>query len=515
MVQSIITNVSVVVSFLFLLDGLFRTERSVCSEDVRRRASLGLGYGLLGCMLILFPIAAEGDFIIDLRHIAVVLSAFYGGWIASLFTAVVVACFRVAFFGFTDVAWMAGGCIVLTGIACGWIAKRNLPPVYKFHTLNAAATAIVLALFRIVLPNNSDISFGKLVLYGLTASLLTAVAVYGLMRFLDRARANERRLGESERELRRTAHMLRALLNDMPSGLLAEDREHRITYANREYLRLFGDPAALDLTGQPRDAVLARHRQQFLEPELFSAAVEQLSANRAAAIEPFFELKDGRILQLNYAPLADDEELGGHLWKFHDVTAVKASEKKLQEANTVLKRLSGIDGLTAIANRRSLDEHYDFERDACARRGKPLAVLLIDVDDFKAYNDHYGHLEGDSCLRRIAEALESSVMKPNDFVARYGGEEFAALLPDTTLDGAVSVAERMRLAVSELNLEHARSRSGPRVTVSVGVSALVPKEGESSMEPFVKADKALYAAKAQGRNRTVAIDAEGNVYVWK
>ncbi|HZG84632.1 diguanylate cyclase [Paenibacillus sp.] len=514
MVQSIITNVSVVVSFLFLLDVLFRKERFLTSGGVRRRASLGLGYGLLGCMLIVFSIAVKGDVIIDLRHIAFVLSAFYGGWLSSLITAAVVACFRVAFYGFTDVAWTAAGFIVLTGIVCGWIAKRKLPPIWKFHTLNAAATVLGMALFRFVLPNN-NVLFGKLMLYGWAASLLAAVAVYALMRFMDRASVNERLLRESERELRRTAHMLRALLNDMPSGLLAEDRDRRITYANRQYLRLFGEPATLELTGQLRDDVLARHRQQFREPELFAAAVEELSSGRGAAIEPYFELKDGRVLQFNYAPLADDGEHGGHLWKFHDVTDFKASEKKLQEANTVLKRLSGIDGLTGIANRRSLDEHCEFEWDACARSGKPLAALLIDVDDFKAYNDHYGHLEGDACLRRIAEALESSVKKPDDFVARYGGEEFAALLPDTTLDGAVSVAERMRLAVSELNIEHVHSRSGPRVTVSVGVSALVPKAGGSFLELFIKADKALYAAKAQGRNRTVAFDTEGNAYVWE
>ncbi len=178
--------------------------------------------------------------------------------------------------------------------------------------------------------------------------------------------------------------------------------------------------------------------------------------------------------------------------------------RELAEANRRLERLSTLDGLTSIGNRRLFDERLDLEwRRACRLRA-PLALALIDVDAFKAYNDGYGHPAGDEVLKRVAQSLAQGLTRAGDFAARYGGEEFAVLLPHTDVDEARRVAERLRARVEALDVPHAHSSVGPRVTVSVGVAGLVPSEQLAPGHLVAAADRCLYEAKRAGRNRTVA-----------
>lgn len=178
--------------------------------------------------------------------------------------------------------------------------------------------------------------------------------------------------------------------------------------------------------------------------------------------------------------------------------------RKLDEANQELTRLSALDGLTAIANRRHFDETIAKEWRRLSRQGRPLSVLLCDVDHFKQFNDGYGHQVGDECLKAVARTLQSVLRRPADLVARYGGEEFAAILPDTDLAGAARVAESMRAAVEGLRITHRFTSTGG-VTISVGVASVTPINGDRDPATLIKrADTALYAAKQSGRNRCVA-----------
>lgn len=176
--------------------------------------------------------------------------------------------------------------------------------------------------------------------------------------------------------------------------------------------------------------------------------------------------------------------------------------RKLDAANRELTRLSAVDGLTGIANRRQFDEALSREWRRCLRAREPLALLMCDVDSFKRYNDRYGHPAGDECLKRVAAALHGKLRRPADLAARYGGEEFAAILPDTGVEGACLVAESMRAAVESLGLPHEASTAAV-VTISVGVAALIPQQMESMKEIVDAADAALYAAKRRGRNCVV------------
>jgi diguanylate cyclase (GGDEF)-like protein len=175
--------------------------------------------------------------------------------------------------------------------------------------------------------------------------------------------------------------------------------------------------------------------------------------------------------------------------------------RQLSEANALLAELSATDPLTGLANRRTLEAHVEGEWKRLARSGGDLALVMLDVDHFKAYNDSLGHPAGDACLRRVAEALRRLAQRPGDLVARYGGEEFACLLVGLESDQALAHAERLRALVEELQLPHPASGVGPVVTVSLGVAWARPAPAGNWRKVLAAADGALYRAKARGRNR--------------
>lgn len=184
--------------------------------------------------------------------------------------------------------------------------------------------------------------------------------------------------------------------------------------------------------------------------------------------------------------------------------ALRESQSKLAAANLELQRLASHDGLTGVANRRYFDQILDSEWRRAMREDSWLALVMLDVDFFKRYNDGYGHQVGDQCLKRIAEAARGCLRRPADLLARYGGEEFAAVLPNTKPEGALLIAERMRQAVADLGIEHAHSPLGQKVTASVGVAVMRPERGAESTMLVAAADKALYDAKQTGKNRVIA-----------
>jgi diguanylate cyclase (GGDEF)-like protein len=178
-----------------------------------------------------------------------------------------------------------------------------------------------------------------------------------------------------------------------------------------------------------------------------------------------------------------------------------AINQQLEEANQRLQRLSSIDGLTGIANRRQLDETFQTEWRRSFRHDTPISVVMFDLDEFKSFNDAYGHQAGDECLRQVAAALRDGLRRAGDLVARYGGEEFAAVLPESDLRGALQYADAARLAVENLAITHGSSPVAPVVTVSVGVASALPRRGGSPTELIARADQALYQAKRKGKNR--------------
>lgn len=180
-------------------------------------------------------------------------------------------------------------------------------------------------------------------------------------------------------------------------------------------------------------------------------------------------------------------------------TSLVVLARELDTANQELKRLSASDGLTGIANRRFFDEHLSREWRRARRGSGEIAILMCDVDHFKAYNDTYGHQAGDDCLRQVAHKIRDSMERAADLAARYGGEEFVVLLPDTPIAGAHIVAEKLRQTIHALKLPHAGS-AHHHVTLSIGIAAMAAGDQNTQQTLIEAADRALYRAKHAGRN---------------
>jgi len=183
----------------------------------------------------------------------------------------------------------------------------------------------------------------------------------------------------------------------------------------------------------------------------------------------------------------------------------KASRKSFLESH-LIEELAQHDTLTGLKNRRVFDEHLDDLWQRGVEEKRPLAILMLDIDHFKAYNDRHGHQAGDQTLRRVAQALQTFVTRPLDVLARYGGEEFAVILYDIDAREAEGLAERMRRAVGGLAIKHEGSHAGAAVTISVGVAAIRPSAERKSRGALQLADQALYEAKVRGRNRVELLD---------
>ncbi|MDY0137844.1 MAG: diguanylate cyclase [Thiomicrospira sp.] len=205
-----------------------------------------------------------------------------------------------------------------------------------------------------------------------------------------------------------------------------------------------------------------------------------------------------------------DEEKGLNLGAVDYITKpfhlpiVKArvrNHMSLKLKTDLLEELSHVDGLTHIANRRHFNEVLDKEARRILRLNQPISLIMLDIDYFKPFNDNYGHGLGDECLTQVAKALRSVIKRPGDLLARYGGEEFAVILPETSEQGALKVAEDLRAAVEAMHFAHQYSEVADHVTISVGVASNEHDQGQCMHSLLQRADQALYQAKKAGRNQ--------------
>lgn len=184
--------------------------------------------------------------------------------------------------------------------------------------------------------------------------------------------------------------------------------------------------------------------------------------------------------------------------------ALRRSQQELMEMNLELQRLTNVDGLTGLSNRRYFDEYFDTEWRHAMRVREPISLLMIDIDHFKQYNDNYGHLAGDEVLKTVAQAVRGTFQRPKDLAVRLGGEEFAVVLPQTSGEDAAVMAERTVRAVAALRVPHGASSAADHVTISVGAATCIPQQDQQPLSLVENADKAMYEAKKSGRNRAVS-----------
>jgi len=299
------------------------------------------------------------------------------------------------------------------------------------------------------------------------------------------------------------------ILNLVNSGLIVLDADLRIVLWNSWMTPRSGRSAAR-VQGQLLFDVFPELRGSRVEAAVLAALID----GHAGSVAPSenrapFPLREAgsfdgpRIDQaVTVTPFKEGDERFC-LVEIRDVSNTLERERRLLDHAETLRARSYVDGLTGIANRRYFDVAIERELRRAQRIGGQLSLLLVDIDSFKLYNDHFGHQQGDTCLGTVAQALAAKLKRPADVAARYGGEEFAAILPDTSLEQAERHANAIREHIAGLGLVHAPGAHWPMVTLSIGVASY-GKLGLNEPAPLIDAaDKALYAAKRAGRNRVV------------
>lgn len=317
---------------------------------------------------------------------------------------------------------------------------------------------------------------------------------------------SDQQVAEIQKSLAQKERQFQRVVETAIEGILMFDNQFRITFVNERMAAVLGFSVDEMLGRDYADFVAAGHQAVARDQELLRRS------GRDSVYECCLVGKDGRehwFLVSATAVRDDSGRFAGSFSMLTDITERKAMELALEESNRRLMELSNTDSLTGIANRRCFDAALEREYTRLKRSESKLTVILLDVDFFKEYNDHYGHVAGDECLRQIGALLAGSVHRSLDLAARYGGEEFACILPDTAVAGGIEVARRIRDRIAELGIEHAGSPIARHITASFGITTVKHAPDLSPAEIIRIADRMLYEAKARGRNRIVYVDWSG------
>jgi diguanylate cyclase (GGDEF)-like protein/PAS domain S-box-containing protein len=325
------------------------------------------------------------------------------------------------------------------------------------------------------------------------SSLLTALVLFFLIGLHFQERYSMR-IAQQLAELERAQEGLRladVVVKHTGEGIIVLDRDLKIQSVNPGFQRI---------TGYAANEVLGKGPQLLESLEHNSDSFVQIGSNLKSGDHwegtLWARRKNGDSfpMEANVDVVhADNGEVLHHVMVFHDAT----EQKKLEDR---LRVLSATDGLTLVANRRMFDEVLEREWQRATRNSEPVSLIMADIDMFKSYNDLYGHLAGDECLRKVAQAISNSAQRGGDLVARYGGEEFAVILPNTNETAAREIAEKIRAAVEDLAISHDGNLIARHITISLGVSTRIPPQSTDFIGLMQSADKALYRAKENGRN---------------
>jgi diguanylate cyclase (GGDEF)-like protein/PAS domain S-box-containing protein len=370
-----------------------------------------------------------------------------------------------------DLGWAALSTLIVAIIG-GWATVHNRGPLALATGISPEWKAALLQLY----------------LASAMFTLYTISIVFGNLR-------------KTQGDLRQIAALHKLVVDNSRDAIILGDLDGTRTYVS---------PGIRAMTGwEPRELVGRVFREMIHPADVVEVdmAMRALRAGSEGGTLEYRERKrDGEYFWVEgslrvYRDPATGRPIG-FLNLVRDITERKRSEEHLQSAYRAMESLVVVDALTGISNRRRFDEVLANEWRRALREGDKLSLLLIDADHFKRYNDTYGHVRGDSCLKHIAEAALDVVLRPGDLVARYGGEEFAVVLPGTDETGAQAVAEDICQAIRNRRLPHEGNTPGI-VTVSVGCATIIPQRGKTSQDLIEAADQALYRAKGRGRNRVV------------
>lgn len=449
----------------------------------------GFGAGLLAALLMLSAIEVTDTVIVDLRHVAISIAAIYAGPAAAVTAGLIAGAVRIVFFGVNDASLTASIVAAATGPAFAFLAGLKLARGVRYTMMNVLYVSVSSYCIH-VLVDDPAVTQRVLLNYWLVG-VIGVIFIYYVAEYI-------RKSGEDHRSI-----LYYKLMADNSTDLIST---HRLD-GTFQYL----SPSSVRILGYRPDELVGQTPYGYYHPddlkEIGASHATVRETDREGVARYRFRRKDGQYvwLETTSRKMTDVHcEVPEMVCVTRDVTERKRMEEALVHANHTLQRLSTLDGLTDIPNRRAFDRRYDEEWRRAVRHSSPLSLIVFDVDLFKSYNDTYGHQQGDECLKKVAKAAQSVLNRPSDYIARYGGEEFAVILPDTGPEGARLIAERICRAVAELEIPHRGSHVRPSVTVSVGVASTMPTVDSSELRLIAGADEAMYRAKRSGRNRVGA-----------
>ena len=498
MIKDLFLNFSL---FIFFLFGFHRLQ-NILRQKWPNKFPIVVGtiHGIFGIILILFGIQVFEINILDFRQLAIISAVYFGGFRAAIITGTIIVAFRMSYFGINEGSIFAFITIAINIIISGFISKfvKNYWMKWMYMILCVMILSSSFFIYQHIKYSYQLFPIMPICeIFVLIGGLFLAVFIS----FLNRNEEIKVALKESEERYR-------SLIETSPDGIFVH-KNGIIMLANEKAGTLLGTEKSKDLIGL--------NIFHLLDPKLISKSFDSFEIfsqfrDSIAKNDINYTRLDGKAVDLSFSEsYITYETKEATMVVFRDVSEQKNTERKLQQANKLLHQLSISDGLTGIPNRRYFEEMYKVKWEEAQTSQKPLSLIIFDIDFFKKFNDSYGHLEGDKCLKIVANTVSKTLDITSDFCARFGGEEFIGIC-DTDEKRAYIIAEKIRKSVLDLQIPNMNSGVNQFVTISIGVVSLVPNISMKMEDAIEYADKALYTAKLNGRNQVHFYHIENKIF---
>lgn len=496
MLKDFVSNAALLIASFSIMGVLFKDKPLNTASPLSTKLYWGLCFGVLGNVLMAFSIQINASTIADLRHLAIVIAAIFGGYIPALLAAVLIAAGRILLFGINESSVLGSIGAILTGILCGGLSNTNFSSTLKAFLMNLIGLFIISIIF-IIRIDDSQVLQNVLIMHSII-SLIGGFFAYHFFVFVVTSYEVQNQLKHNVIKLKETEERFR---------LIAEYSSDMITMHNEEAEYIYISPAVKEIIHFEYPELLGKKMDVFIHPEdikqtkkMFEKALHKGGAESTYR----YRTNNGEYIWMESTLKSVHFEEDGSkkvIIVSRNITDRKLTEQKLQEANELLNRLSYMDGLTGVRNRRYFDETLDKEWLISSKTHSPITLLMFDIDYFKKYNDTYGHLTGDFCLQSIAQAINNQISGNSDYTfCRYGGEEFALISPSTTLEEGMDIAFQIQETIRLLQIPHISSDIADIVTLSIGIATKIPIPSEKPQALIQMADSALYLSKTKGRN---------------
>lgn len=486
MLIDLLNNLALTTVFLVIGGKYFENKSLKQIASKKTKYLIGLMSGILGILLLANAIHVSNDVIVDLRHLAIVLAAIYGGMLSSLISGAIIGVGRLTIYGISSTSIIGAILCLILGLCFGYIARTKRPNIRMQIYMNVFGVTLLSTFIYLLVQDSKDAL--KVFVFYWPISLIAGFFTYHVIEFIKKSNDNSRYIARFQE--------------------IAENSTDLISIHSFWGKYLYLSPSCKSILECDAEELMGKFPYLLIHPDDYPSVqnsfFDVIRTSKEFTVRYRMRQKSGSYIWLETAvkKITETKENRNELICIsRDISDRKKIEDELKEKNRLLEYLSNYDSLTQIPNRRYFDRTFEIEWNKAVENSTPISLILFDIDYFKKYNDRYGHQKGDECLKEIAQTGQSILQNSADVICRYGGEEFVVLLPETSRFAAFKVADRLRKTIQALDIPHEKSKVIPVVTISVGVSTIIPKRDDHLQELLKKSDQALYKAKANGRNR--------------